>query len=72
MFEHDLAVLNGESGAPIMASPSGKVIGIQVGVRRFTKTGTTELIAVIPIAIRTDELWTLIEQIDMTKAIPPG
>lgn len=67
IIEHDLGILNGESGAPIMLIPSGEVIGVQHGIRRTTKKETNELLATLPVAIHVDELWSLLNHARLTK-----
>lgn len=69
MFEHDLDVLVGESGSPMMLATSGTVIGIQVGTRRFTKKDTKELIVALSVGVHVRELWVLLDQVGMTKVV---
>lgn len=69
MFEHSFATSPGESGAPVLDVSSGTVIAIHHGTRRVYKSGTRELQAVIPVALRVDLLWELIETVGFIGAV---
>lgn len=69
LLEHDLDALGGESGAPLILSPTGNVIGIQIGNRTFTSKETKQITAKFSLAIHVNHLWELLEQADMKKAI---
>lgn len=69
MLEHDLGVLPGESGGPILSVSSGSVIAVHHGTRRFYKKGTRDLIVAISVAMHADLLWEVAEQAGLTEAL---
>lgn len=68
LLQHDLACLAGESGGPIVSLPSGMIIGIQVGNRKWrNKAG--EVVAEHGIGVHSDRLWEVMKQAGLSHGL---
>lgn len=69
IIEHDFVTEKGESGSPLINVSSREVVAIHVRSQRFLKKGTQEVVSIVPVAVRVDVLWELLEQAGFSAAV---
>lgn len=84
IVEYDLRMEDGDSGAPVINIATGRVVAIHSQSRQFPRKLTDEekareaagekvertIVAVVPMGVRTNALWELLEQIGLADRIP--
>lgn len=70
MLEHTFEASPGESGMPVLDVTSGLVVAIHHGTRRLRDPQTREVRAIVPVCLRIDLLWELIDQAGLGNAVP--